>query len=128
MHKKVLIDDLLLNRLLTLMLQETLNVSIAENVCRIVALRGHFFVHKRTEIFNYQVDRDILVGTGLQTRILVFSYKSPFGYHENFISQIREFDIGIILSEVIDGIFCEVSFYKVLSIAQPNAWNIFLHE
>jgi hypothetical protein len=62
MHKKVLIDDLLLNRLLTLMLQETLNVSIAENVSGIEALWSNFFVHEGTEIFNNQVDGNVLIG------------------------------------------------------------------
>jgi hypothetical protein len=128
MHKKVLVDDLLLNCLLSLMLQETLNVSIAENIGSIKALWSHSFVHEGTEIFNNQVDRNVLVGTNLNTRIFVSRYKFPFGYYENFLSQIREFDIGIILSEVIDSIFCEVTFNIVLSIAQPNGWNIFLDE
>ena len=128
MHKKVLVDDLLLDRLLTLIFQETLNVGIAENASVIEALWSDSFVHEGTEIFNNQVDRNVLVGTVLCTRILVSSYESPFGNYENFLSQIREFDVGIILAEVIDSIFCEMTLDKVLSIAQKNVWNILLHE
>jgi len=74
------------------------------------------------------VNRNILVGAGLCARILISRDEPPFGYYENFLSQIREFDIGIILAEVIDSIFCEVAFNKVLSITQPNGWNILLYE
>jgi hypothetical protein len=63
MHKKVLVDDLLLNRLLSLMLQETLNVSIAENIRSVKTLWSHSFVHEGAEIFNNQVDRNVLIGT-----------------------------------------------------------------
>jgi hypothetical protein len=53
MHKKVLVDYLLLNGFLTLIFQETLNVSIAENICVLKALWGNSFVHEGTEIFNH---------------------------------------------------------------------------
>ena len=119
--EEVLVKNLVLDNLLTLAANHWLNLRVTEKALRSCDLsRLRPFVEKGAEILDNEVHWEVLVRGPALLWVLELLDQAPLGNYKDLVSESSELDVWMILAEIIDGIFCEMAFDKMIAIAQPN--------
>ena len=80
-------------------------------------------VQKGLELLYHESDGKVAITIELHRRVYGIDLEGPFTHIDDLVSKIAKFDVAKVSSELVDALFRENCFDKVVAIADENLRN-----
>ena len=99
-----------------------------QRACGNKELRVDLLIGRRLEAVDYQLDGEVLVAIVLTLGVSVLHHQGPLVHIYHLVSQVREFEVAVVLSEIVQALLREHCLHLGVAVAYKDARDVVDHD